>query len=136
MAIKVPWDSSLPFLQAQIDNVLEGATLRLYSNNHTPADADDVTDYTECTFPGYLAIVLTGWNAAALNVDNKAATDLAAQIFTGGAIITPEDIYGIYVTAPGGALLYAEEDPTGPTSMALPGQTYAYTPRFTDDSEV
>lgn len=135
MSLKVPYASTLKGLDLLVAAWLEGATLRLYSNNHTPADADTVGDYTECTFPGYAAISLTGWSGAALNGSNKAETVLGPQTFTGGSIVTPEDIYGIFVTDVDGDLIDAEINPAGVVSMSLAGQTYSYTPKFTLKSE-
>jgi len=136
VALKVPFDASLIVLMTIRDSLLMNCTLRLYSNNHTPADGDDVTDYTEATFPGYAGIPMTTWSAAALNASNKAEVAEAAQIFTAGVIITPEDIYGIFVTDDSsGDLIYAEENPAGPVTMSAFGQTFSYLPRFTLDSE-
>lgn len=131
MALKIPYDSTLEFLDSLVANLLDGADLHLYSNNHAPANADVVGDYTECTFPGYAAINLTGWPSASLDASNRASVELALQTFTGGTIITPEDIYGIYVTDAVGNLLYAELNPAGVVSMASNGQSFSYLPRFT-----
>jgi len=135
VALKVPEASSVAMLEALRLAVMMDYDLRLYSNNHTPADGDDVTDYTECTFPGYAAIGMSTWSAAALNADGKAETSEVTQTFTGGAIITPQNIYGIFVTDLGGDLVYAELNPGGVVSMAVAGQTYSYLPRFTLASE-
>jgi len=136
MSLKIPYASTLVILDAIIAEILEDCTLRLYSNNHVPANADDVTDYTECTFPGYAGIPLAGWSAAALNASNKAETELPMQVFTAGVIVTPQDVYGVYVTYNvDGSLIDAELDASGPIEINSTGQSYGYLPRFTFKSE-
>jgi len=136
MSLKIPYASTLVVQDVITAEILEDCTLRLYSNNHVPANADVVGDYTECTFPGYSGIPLTGWSAAALNASNKAETELAMQVFTAGVIVTPQDVYGIFVTYnPTGDLVYAELDASGPITISTPGQSYGYLPRFTYKSE-
>lgn len=135
MSLKVPEDASLLIMEAIRTGLLMGCDLRCYSNNHTPTDADDVTDYTECTFPGYADVPLNSWTSPTINVDGKAEISMTEQLFTAGSIVTPENIYGIYVTDAGGDLVYAERDPGGPVSMAVAGQQYGYLPRFTARSE-
>jgi len=136
VSLKIPYLSTLTILDAITAAILENCTLRLYSNNHVPNNADDVTDYTEASFPGYAGISLAGWSAAALNASNKAETELPIQVFTAGVIVTPEDIYGVYVTYdPDGSLIDAELDASGPITIASTGQSYGYLPRFTFKSE-
>jgi hypothetical protein len=134
MALKVPTAASLVFLDGTILAVLAGAKLHSYSNNHTPAGTDTVSDYTENTYPGYAAITIPTWIAAAL-IGGKASTTVAQQTWTAGSIVTPQNVYGIYVTTAAGVLLYGEINPGGVVSMAIPGQTYSYTPVFTEASE-
>jgi hypothetical protein len=135
MALKVPFAASLVFLDACILSPLTGCKLRAYSNNHAPADGDTAGSYTECTFPGYAALTLTTWSAAALDGSNKASTAVSIQTWTAGSIVTPQNVYGIYVTTSAGVLLYAELNPGGVVSISTPGQTYSYTPVFTEKSE-
>jgi len=136
VALKIPYDSTLFLLNQLITSVLDDCTLHLYVNNHVPANGDTVADYTEATFPGYAPIPFGSWPFATLNASNKASTELAMQIFTAGVVITPEDVYGIYVTHDGsGDLVYAELDASGPVTISTPGQNYGYLPRFTFKSE-
>lgn len=136
MSLKVPYASTLFLLDQIITAVLDDCTLRLYVNNHVPANGDTIADYTEATFPGYAAIPFGSWPAASLNPSNKASTELALQVFTAGVVITPEDVYGIFVTHDGtGDLVYAELDAAGPVTISTPGQSYGYLPRFTLKSE-
>lgn len=136
MALKEPYDSTLQINDTIIAALLEGGELRLYSNNHTPANGDalDGSDYTECTFPGYAAITLTGWPASSLDASNRASSQLAFQTFTAGTIVSPEDVYGIYVMSVGGDLVYAELNPGGVVSIAVTGQVFQYRPVYTHKS--
>jgi len=135
MALVYAESGTLGALQAVIDEQLEGAELHLYSNNHTPLAGDTVADYDECTFDGYAAIPLVGWTAPAILLSGKAGTDLGPQTFTAGGSVTPEDVYGIYVTDSLGVLVYAELNPAGLVVMSVPGQEYSYTPVVTLVSE-
>jgi len=135
MALKVPYAATILFKTAERDALLEDAELCLFQNNYTPINTSVLGDFVEADFDGYARITLTGWSAPALNVDNKAETSLAAQIFTMTGSTTPNDIYGVFVVSSTGALLYAEVDPSGPVTMDTDGQFYGYVPRFTNESE-
>ena len=104
------------------------AVLHLYQNNHTPADADTVSAYTECTFAGYAAQSITGWTTptATGHVSRSTATKLT---FTRTSTGTTQTVYGYYVTDAGGTnLLWAELDPSSPIPITNNGDTYAVTP--------
>jgi len=133
MALKIPYASSLKNLSKQIAELLEGATLHLYKNNHTPANADalDASDYVEADFPGYSSQSLDSWPFPSLDGSNRASSALSPIVFTAGAIVTPQDVYGIYVLDVDGDLAYAELDPGGPRTFNTAGQTESYTPVFT-----
>ena len=136
MAVKVPFASSLTFLDSTIADQLEGAFLSLYQNNYTPIGGTVLADLVEADFPGYAPIELVGWPNAALNADFKASTQLPMQFFTCSGSATPNNIYGVYVVSAVGDLLYVERNPSAPIAMNTAGQLYGYLPRFTDRSEV
>ncbi len=48
--------------------------LRLFSNDYTPVDTSDSTDFTEAAFTGYAATTLnrSGWDDATTNGDGSA----------------------------------------------------------------
>ena len=54
------WDIVDSVLQAQLGDWLAARAgdadyqMCLYSNGYTPIPGSDITDYTECTFPGYV----------------------------------------------------------------------------------
>jgi len=135
MSIKVPYLASLQYTDAVTAALLENAELCLFKNNYTPINTTILSDLTEANFTGYSRITLTGWSAAALDANNKAATSLGPQTFTCSGGATPNDIYGIFVLTSGGALLYAERNPAGAVTINTAGQTFSYTPKFTGISE-
>lgn len=108
----------------------QNLVLRLYSNNITPSDTDIAGTYTECTFPGYAAITLTGanWNAAA----GGSISYNAQQTFTRSSTGTAENVYGYYVTqTTSGLLVYSERDGSAPFSIANTGDNVKLTPTIT-----
>lgn len=131
MALKIPFASTLEILDAIVAAKLDGAKLRQYVNNHTPANGDVTANYTQAAYPGYAEITLTGWPAAALDGSNRASVALALRTWTAGAVVTPEDVFGIYVVSAAGNLLYAEKDPSGPITVSTAGQVTGYVPVFT-----
>lgn len=136
MTVKVGNAAELIFLTDLIANTLNGTKLKLFQNNHTPVDADVLSDYTECTFTGYAAITLNSWSAAFTNVGNKAETDETLRTFTAGTIGTSNNVYGYYVTdAAGTHLLFAELASGGPYAINTTGQTFSVQPKFTLNSE-
>lgn len=60
MALK--WcDSGSRAAWNQLLTWLSGLRLHLYSNNHTPAAGDDLTNYTEAAFGGYATSLIGTW---------------------------------------------------------------------------
>lgn len=134
MALKVPF-ASLPVILQQLVAYFNGLKIKLYKNNHTPADADTVADYTEADFDGYASKNLTAFGAAFLNASNKGETDHTILTWTDTGAVTPNSIYGYYVTTAGGALLWAEKLSNGPITMQANGDQYSVIPAFTFKSE-
>jgi hypothetical protein len=60
MALLVPDEGEVQLLKDLLGAAaLENWTLKLYSNNKTPAESDTAASYTEATFTGYVAKTLT-----------------------------------------------------------------------------
>lgn len=56
----VPGEGTVQLLKDMLGAAaLENWTLKLYSNNHTPAEGDTAASYTEATFTGYTSKTLT-----------------------------------------------------------------------------
>lgn len=106
-------------------------TLRLYQNNHTPADTDTAASYTEATFAGYAAVALGSWSNAFLNSDNYGETDETTRVFTCTGSSPANTIYGYYITDGSGNLIWAEINPAGSFLINTAAQTYTVLPRWT-----
>lgn len=134
--LKIPYTSSLLFQDVISTNLLDGLTIKLFQNDYTPVNTSVAGDFTVATFDGYSNQTLSGFSAAALNVDNKAQTvgDLVTWTKTAGA--TSNTIYGYYVVTGGGALVYAERNPAGGVLVNTTGQTFSVLPRFTYKGEL
>lgn len=101
-------------------------TVRLFTNNITPAITDHFATYEEASGGGYVSKVLTMGNwLVGTNPDNTAkATYMTEQIWTfTGAISCAKTIYGYYITDADSQLLWAEKIPTpfipGTTGLTL-----------------
>lgn len=103
-------------------NFIDGATLRLFSNNYTPVPGSAIGNFTQCTFTGYAGIVLPAGGAAFDNGAGFAEVDYALQTFicTGGG---GQNIYGWYVDN-AGVVVAAQRDPGAPFAIT-PGFTYS-----------
>lgn len=86
-------------------------TLHLFDVDHTPADGDDETDYSEASFPGYAPITLT-----MANFDTPTVASFIAEIeytpapqfdYTAGAS-APVTIYGYYLLDDADLFRFAE----------------------------
>lgn len=106
-------------------------SVRLFTNNKTPASSDTETNYVEASGGGYAAIVLNASNwtttpgAPAASVQPQQTFAFAGPL-DGGA-----SIFGYYVTDATGALLWAERRSAGSFTPANAGDLYKVTPRFT-----
>lgn len=100
-------------------------TLHLYKNDVTPGVGMVIGDFDECDFDGYAPQDYANWSAAAYipgNDEYNSSPD--PVVFTAGAAIVPQDVYGVFVTDSFGNLVWAERDPVAPQTMSNPGDTY------------
>lgn len=69
--------------------------MRLYNNNHTPAEADVLGTYTQASAAGYTAVQLpgTGWT-----VSTSLGTTTGEHAEQTFSFTTSATIYGYYVT--------------------------------------
>lgn len=108
-------------------------TLKLYTAVSGGAIDDDTVagDFTEATFPGYVAKTLTpaGWGNAATAVGVTSSTYTAAQTFTRSSTGAVEAILGYYIIdATTGVLFYAEAF-TATANMTNSGDSITVTPK-------
>lgn len=93
-------------------------SLHLFSVDHTPADGDDESDYTEPTFVGYSPIVLTMANFQSPTLSAFIAEMTYSPVpqfnYTAGAS-SPVTIYGYYLLNNAGVFRFAERVTTPKT---------------------
>ncbi len=136
MSLKVPYGATVTALENFATNCLSGGHLRAYVANHAPANADVLATYTaiEAAFGGYASILCNAWGAAYLNAANVAETDETVRVWTASGSGLPITVYGVFYVDSGGNFLYAELFQT-PVTLSAAGQTVAYQPVFTGQSE-
>jgi hypothetical protein len=89
----------------------QAITLRLYSNNMTPAEGDVIGSYTEVAGGGYAAKSLSYANWSIVEGDPTSA-EYAMQVFTfTGATNAPGTVYGYYITDADSKVIGAERFP-------------------------
>lgn len=98
MALVMSSSYTTPALGAILAAYANGWRIRLFDNNHTPADGDVIGDYTEATFLGYAALAPT-WTPGVDGAGNAMLTSdpLAYSFTAGGGSAT---IYGYFITDP------------------------------------
>jgi len=109
--------------------------LKLYSNNYTPTDNSDSTDFTEATFTGYSAQTLAraGWDDATTNGDGKGESVFGTP--QSWDATSAQTVYGYWCETDdtNGTVVWAERFDQ---SRALgAGDSLTITPRLTGDSE-
>lgn len=110
----------------------ENWTLKLFSNNVTPAEADTAGSYTEATFTNYVSKTITSsqsgstWAVPTTSSGTTSATYNTAFSWSAGSSQT---IYGYFVVgATSGTLIYAEAFGAGKPLVS--GDTLNITPRI------
>lgn len=98
--------------------------MHLYNNNKTPAETDQIAQYTETTASNYTGVLLAGtqWTVAS-GVSVGATATYAQQSFN---FSSADTIYGYFVTSTSKAvLLWAELFTGGPFTLPGSGGTIA-----------
>jgi len=112
-------------------------TLRLYSNNATPAHDSSAASFTEATGGGYANKPLTfaNWTITAGD-PSQAVYGLQTWTFT-GPMTGPATVYGYYVTRDSdGKLMWAERFGSGVVPfVSINGSVIKVIPRFTAQSQ-
>lgn len=106
-------------------------TLKLYTNNITPAEGDTAATYTEASGFGYAAKSVIGANwTFTPGAPSQAA--YAAQTWTFNGNLG--NVYGYFVVqATSGTLMWAERFSDGPYNVANNGDQIIVTPKITGD---
>jgi len=106
--------------------------VKLFQNDHTPADADTEADYTEATFSGYAPVVVSFAEAGCDGllesgiVEFETGLVVDQQVFasTGDPPAVTNDVYGMYIVETvSGRLVGAYRFDDAPDSIALLGDT-------------
>jgi hypothetical protein len=110
----------------------ENFTLKLFTNNITPAETDTAGTYTEASGNGYAAKTLTNTVTGGTWVITEGAPSFVTYaqqtfVFTGAL----GNVYGYYVVgAVSGTLRWAERFTDGPYNIQNNGDEIKVTPRF------
>lgn len=133
MALNVPDVGENLILEMLVNKTApQNLSLRLFTNNITPADSDTTGTYTEATgvnFPGYVALTLTGasWGAASAG----SITYGSQQSFTSSGPATA-DVYGYFVIQVTSlTLVWSERDASAPFAVRNTGDAVKLTPVIT-----
>lgn len=112
-------------------------TLRLYSNNKTPANADTAAAYTEVVGGNYVntPLIFANWNITA-GTPTVASYNTIKQWIFNGPTGGPNTIYGYYVTRDSDGLLrWAERFPAAVVPFGpVNGSKVVILPRFSVES--
>lgn len=134
MSLVVPSERALIILTDYLTNAL---TLRLFSNNITPAVGDLAASYTEVAGGGYAnkPLTLANWTIAAGDPSSALYNATQEWTFT-GTTTAPGTIYGYYVTRDSdGKLLWAERFPASAVPFTpQAGSIIRLLPRITTGS--
>lgn len=131
MGLLLPDVGEAYMLNAIFKNAAVGGdqTLKLFTNNITPAEGDTAATYTEmAAVNGYVAKTLTraNWTVATAAGVTTAAYAQQAFVFSAGPAVT---VYGYFVVD-GATLLYAEKF-TAAQTVQNAGDEIRVTPQFT-----
>lgn len=110
-------------------NTPDDVILHLYTNNKTPAEDDEVADYTESTGSGYSSETLTGssWSVSTSGGVTTGEYPQVTFTYTGAE----PDIYGYYVTDNAGSiLLWSERFSDGPYAIPSGGGSVKISPKI------
>lgn len=130
MALLASDAGEVVLLQYMLNNVSPtDVEMKLYSNNHTPAESDILGTYTESAIAGYTAVSLPGAGWTVSTSLGTTTGEFAEQTFS---FTTSATIYGYYVVNDAAdALLWAERFTGSPFNVPGGGGTIAVTPQIT-----
>lgn len=135
MPLKVPNALEIEVLTSLLTSAL---TLKLYSNNVTPADSDTAATYTEVSGGGYASKPLTFANWTITGGAPTVALYGTTQVWTfTGPLNPPNTCYGYFVTRNSdGKLMWAERFAASVVPFSpVNGSIIRILPRFTAESQ-
>lgn len=105
-------------------------TLKLFTNNITPADTDISTTYIEVSGGGYAPKILTAGSWTITPANDPSDAVYASQIWTfTGPISANPDIYGYYVVNADNVLIWSEKA-AGTFTPSASGDQLTVVPKF------
>lgn len=129
----MPTEGEVVALAAMLGKTAAGTplTLRLFSNNHTPALGDTIANYTEVAGGGYAAFALTGASWTVTGATPSVASYAAHSFAFTGATTAPGTIYGYYITDVNSKVIVAQLLDSPPFTPASNGDSVTVTPQIT-----
>jgi len=126
-----------------LDKYLAIDTLRvqLFQTNITPSSTTVLATFTaggvEANYSGYTSqsIFIADWTAAADDGTGRAFSTNILKIFINTTGVVGNNIYGYWITDPGGALLWCERFGSAPIDMLTAGKSFYWLPILTFKSE-
>lgn len=107
----------------------------LFTNNHTPAEGDNIGAYTEPTAGWYARQALANWPTSTYVLPNAYSTNTPVVWTDTGGAGSNATVYGYFVVNAAGILMWAELDPAGPFTLSAAGYSYTVTPYFQMENE-
>lgn len=130
MNLSIPGQGLRYFLDAILDAIDNSALVRLFQNDHFPAVDDDLADYTEANFEGYVQHGAVNWSAP-VTVGQTTYTQADEVQFLKGFGGVSNSVYGYFLTdGTGTVLLAAQRYPGPPVSMGADGAIIRVVPRL------
>lgn len=126
MTLIVPNVAEIIAMNSFLNNAL---SLRLYSNNITPASGNTAATYTQVSGGGYAAKSLSFASWSVTSGDPTVALYTAQNFSFTGPTSAPGTIYGYYIVDSGGVLRWAERFPIVPFTPIV-GSLIRITPRI------
>lgn len=81
--------------------------VHLFTNNITPSSASVLSDFTEATYTGYAPQAVTAFGLPYVWIDGECHITDGALQFQPSGLVTPETIYGVFLTDTTDAILIA-----------------------------
>jgi len=101
-------------LQAYIDKLVADGldwSCHLFQNDYTPIPGSDISNYTECTFPGYSSAVIpvADWGTVTVSAHVASSTLSSELEFTADSSgFSSQSVYGYYVLDSADVYKYGE----------------------------
>jgi hypothetical protein len=132
MAFATPLSTKLAALSEMVavGEVLAGCKIHLYANQLIPSQGTLLTMFVEATFTGYVAQSVGAWGAAYIGPDGNAHVTAPGLQFQATDDVTPNTIYGWYMTNTAGTELVGAANFLTPIPIVAALQAVVMQPDF------